>query len=44
MPSWEDILDNPEQYLILNDELDILEMDDPAKLDSASVLRLTLHI
>ena len=41
MPSWEDILDNPEQYLILNDKVEaVTELRDEVRLRCDSELRI----
>jgi hypothetical protein len=44
MPTWEDILDAPEQYLVLDDSLSELNLGEPATMDIDTVFRLTLMI
>jgi hypothetical protein len=44
MPSWDDILDAPEQFLVLDDSLSELNLGEPATMDADTILRLTLMI
>jgi hypothetical protein len=44
MPSWEEILDAPEQYLVLDDSLSELNLGEPATMDIDTVFRLTMMI